>query len=168
MSKKEKPLPIPPNSPIGRKKGFMQNEEEEPLMADQIAKAIAEGKLEEFLQNKMPDNEYAKALTMMMLKMTGMSPSEGLPSEIEEKSEKPSNLSGEMDTSQETTSTAKPLKEFLNALNNGDTKGLMELLEKDTIDQLIKISSDNKVTLDWIVLRALRVYVQEYLKTGRL
>lgn len=143
MSKKEKPLPIPPNSPIGRKKGFMQNEEEEPLMADQIAKAIAEGKLEEFLQNKMPDNEYAKALTMMMLKMTGMSPSEGLPSEIEEKSEKPS--------------TIQPS-------NSPD----LPIIEKDTLDQLNKIASENNVNLDWIVLRALRVYVQEYLKTGRL
>lgn len=143
MSKKEKPLPIPPNSPIGRKKGFMQNEEEEPLMADQIAKAIAEGKLEEFLQNKMPDNEYAKALTMMMLKMTGMSPSEGLPSVLEKEPEKPS--------------TIQPS-------NSPD----LPIIEKDTLDQLNKIASENNVNLDWIVLRALRVYVQEYLKTGRL
>ena len=143
MSKKEKPLPIPPNSPIGRKKGFMQNEEEEPLMVDQIAKAIAEGKLEEFLQNKMPDNEYAKALTMMMLKMTGMSPSEGLPSVLEKEPEKPS--------------TIQPS-------NSPD----LPIIEKDTLDQLNKIASENNVNLDWIVLRALRVYVQEYLKTGRL
>jgi hypothetical protein len=121
----------------------MQNEEEEPLMADQIAKAIAEGKLEEFLQNKMPDNEYAKALTMMMLKMTGMSPSEGLPSVLEKEPEKPS--------------TIQPS-------NSPD----LPIIEKDTLDQLNKIASENNVNLDWIVLRALRVYVQEYLKTGRL
>jgi hypothetical protein len=154
MSKKEKPLPIPPNSPIGRKKGFMQNEEEEPLMADQIAKAMAEGKLEEFLQREIPDNEYAKALTMMMLKMTGMSPSEVLPSVPMKEPEKPS--------------TIQPSEDVINAVKSGNVKELLKLLEKDTIDQLIKISSDNKVTLEWIVLRALRVYVQEYLKTGRL
>lgn len=183
MSKKEKPLPIPLNSPLGRKRGFMQNEEGEPLMADQIAKAMAEGKLEEFLQREIPDNEYARKLTMMMLEMTGMLPSEGLPSAPEKEPEKPS--------------TTQPPEDVTNAVKSGNVKELMGLLErkykkrtpdaeislteektdnppdmtideKETIDQLIKIASENNVTLDWVISRALRVYVQEYLKTGRM
>ncbi len=160
MSKKEKPLPIPPSSPIGRRRGFMQNEEDEPLMADQIAKAMAEGKLEEFLQKKIPDNEYSRALTMMMLKMTGMLPSEGIPSIPEEEPvhrilrKKPS--------------ITYPPEDIINAVKSSNVKELLGLLEKETIEQLIKIASENNVTLDWIVLRALRVYVQEYLKTGRM
>jgi hypothetical protein len=41
-------------------------------------------------------------------------------------------------------------------------------IDKDVIDALIQIASDNSVTLDWIILRAIKLYVQEYQKTGRL
>jgi hypothetical protein len=41
-------------------------------------------------------------------------------------------------------------------------------IDKDIIDALIRIASDNSVTLDWIILRAIRVYVEEYRKTGKL
>jgi hypothetical protein len=36
------------------------------------------------------------------------------------------------------------------------------------IDELIRISADNDVTIDWLMLRAVRLYVEEYRKTGRL
>jgi len=36
------------------------------------------------------------------------------------------------------------------------------------IDELIRISADNDVTVDWLMLRAVRLYVEEYRKTGRL
>ena len=32
----------------------------------------------------------------------------------------------------------------------------------------MQIATDNSVTLDWIMLRAIKVYVQEYRKTGKL
>jgi uncharacterized protein (UPF0264 family) len=36
------------------------------------------------------------------------------------------------------------------------------------IDELIRISKDNDVTVDWLMLRAVKLYVEEYRKTGRL
>jgi len=36
------------------------------------------------------------------------------------------------------------------------------------IDELLKISTANDVTMDWLMLRAVKIYVQEYQKTGRL
>ncbi|MHB8836764.1 MAG: hypothetical protein ACYC9Y_13830 [Candidatus Methylomirabilia bacterium] len=36
------------------------------------------------------------------------------------------------------------------------------------IEELIRISADNDVTVDWLMLRAVKLYVAEYLKTGRL
>ena len=33
---------------------------------------------------------------------------------------------------------------------------------------LIGIAGDNDVTLDWIMLRAIKVYVEEYRRTGKL
>ena len=37
-----------------------------------MAAAAAEGKLEDFLKQEMPDNEYARNLANMMMGMTGM------------------------------------------------------------------------------------------------
>ena len=36
------------------------------------------------------------------------------------------------------------------------------------INELIRISADNDVTVDWLMLRAVKLYVAEYQKTGRL
>lgn len=36
------------------------------------------------------------------------------------------------------------------------------------IDELIRISADNDVTVDWLMLRAVKIYVEEYRKTSRL
>jgi hypothetical protein len=76
MSKKEKPLPTPPGTPFGGKKRYKVDEGKEPLMANEMAQAMAEGRLEEYLQNELPDSEYARKLTEMMMGMTGMMPPE--------------------------------------------------------------------------------------------
>jgi len=44
----------------------------------------------------------------------------------------------------------------------------MPTIDKELIDELIAIAKDNSVTLDWIILRAIRIYVQEYQKSGKL
>jgi hypothetical protein len=36
------------------------------------------------------------------------------------------------------------------------------------IDELVRIGADNDVTLDWLMLRAVKLYVAEYRTTGRL
>jgi hypothetical protein len=71
---KEKPLPKPRKAAFGRKKQFGQEEGQDALLADRLAAAMAEGKLEEFLKQEMPDNEYARSLATMMMGMTGMMP----------------------------------------------------------------------------------------------
>jgi hypothetical protein len=42
------------------------------------------------------------------------------------------------------------------------------MIDKEVIDALVRIAVDNSVTLDWIILRAVKVYVEEYRKTGKL
>jgi hypothetical protein len=44
----------------------------------------------------------------------------------------------------------------------------MPTIDKELIDAMIQIAKDNSVTVDWIILRAIKVYVQEYLKNGKL
>lgn len=196
MSEKEKPLPKPPNTPFGKKRRFEETKEDVPLMADQMAAAMAEGKLNEFLQKELPDNEYAVTLARMMMGMTGMLPPEGLPSEPDKKSEERSEVAEEIGSSQ-SPPAAQPPEDVLKAVHSGDVEGLMGLLErehkkrmpdtesvaeekgadnspgltpveKETIEKIMKIASDNKLSVDWVVLRALQLYAQEYQRTGRL
>jgi len=184
MSNKEKPLPKPPS----RAFGAHAPEQEGPLLSDRMAAAIAEGRLEEFLKEELPDNEQARSLAMMMLGMTGMMPpGSGPPSSPKEKEEKSVPASGEIPG------------DLAQAVQGVDVKGLMGLLrrehqkrtgeveteipeekapsphpadqpviDKEIIDALIKIASDNSVSMDWIILRAIKVYVEEYQKSGKL
>jgi len=41
-------------------------------------------------------------------------------------------------------------------------------IEKDLFDGILKIASDNNLTPDWVLIRALKAYVREYQRTGRL
>lgn len=190
MSEKERPLPKPPTTPFGRKRPFDEREENSPLMADRMAAAMAEGTLDEFMKQELPDNEHARTLAMMMMGMSGMTPPQGIPSvQKNESQEKSVDL------------PLEPPEEVVKAAKEGDVKGLTEILqkehrkrsgdtgaaeednatekiedsspalgrvEKETLDQLMDIASRNNLSMDWIVLRALRLYVEEYQKTGRL
>jgi len=44
----------------------------------------------------------------------------------------------------------------------------MPAIDKDLVDAMIQIAKDNSVTMDWMILRAIKVYVEEYRKTGKL
>ena len=197
MSEKEKPLPRPPTSAFGRKRRFEENEGDVPLMADRIAAAMAEGKLEEFMKEEMPDNDYARTLATMMMGMTGMMPG-AFPSPSGKEAEEHSEKTEEVKLPEETPSPVQPPEDVINAVHAGDVKGVMEILarehkkmnpesesipteekktddtpglndiEKETLNQLIKIASENNVSMDWTVLRALSLYIREYQKTGRL
>lgn len=196
MPKKERPLPKPPKSPFGKGR-FEESREDAPLMADRMAAAMAEGRLEEFMKEAMPDNEYARSLAAMMMGMTGMMPATFSPP-VREEAEghggetEAENLPGEQ------SPATQPPEDVIRAIHAGDVNGVMELLarernkrmpeaesgppeeesgeasaglrnsEKETLDQLMRIASENSVSVDWIVLRALRLYVSEYQKTGRL
>jgi hypothetical protein len=198
MSKKEKPLPKPPNAAFGRKKQFEQPEEQGALLADRMAAAMAEGKLDEFLKQEMPDNDYARNLATMMMGMTGMMPPGGAPAFPHATENKEQPLSSEKAASGQTPSAEEVPEEVRKAIQGGDVRGLMDLLrrehqkrmpgietkskeetavappvdqptiDKELIDALIRIAKDNSVAMDWIILRAIKVYVEEYQKTGKL
>jgi len=200
MTKKENPLPKPPNSAFGRKNRFEQPDEQAALLTDRMASAMAEGKLDEFIKQEMPDNEYARNLTSMMMGMTGMLPMEGAPIAPSPAEQHPQS-SASVPTEQVLPAAEAPaevLEEVRKAIEGGDVKSLMELLgqehrkrtpgsepgtteeaiaapssaqpaiDKDQVDALLQIAQDNSVSVDWLILRAIKVYVQEYQKTGRL
>jgi hypothetical protein len=202
MSSKEKPLPEPPHTPFGRKRKFEGEEKEPPLMADRMAMAMSEGKLDEFLQKEIPDNEHARKLAEMMMGMTGMMPAKGFPGKPtrakDESPEKPDPVQSE-----ERSSDDQPPEDVVRAVKSGDVSALVEMLqrehekrspgagtetaregkkgkkddsssassaslEKAVIKQMMKIASENNISLDWIFFRALKRYVEEYNKTGNL
>lgn len=206
MSEKEKPLPQPPSTPFGFRKRFEQQGDCSRLIADQLAMAMAEGKLDEYIKQEMPDNEHARKLTQMMMGMSGMAgmPLPGLEQASEENTgNKPSeNRSGA--ATSELKSPLQVPEDLVKAALDGDIKGLMQMLrrehektspgtiatathldtqhtqgldaghgvnpsiEKEIVDALSVIAGDNGLTMDWLILRALKLYVQEYKKTGRL
>ena len=196
MSKKEKPLPMPPKTPFGMRH-FADKEENAPLMTDRMAAAMAEGKLDEFIKEEMPDNKYARALAEMMMGMTGMTPWNSFPLAVAGKTED-TERSEDHKRSDKTISGIQVPEDVIRAAGTGDVRRMMEALErehkkrmtgtgpvskaeerpevpselsgaeKETLDQLIKIASENSVSIDWIVSRALAIYVKEYQRTGRL
>jgi len=197
MTDKEKPLPKPPTTAFGRRKRSEQ-EDQTTLMADRMAAAMSEGKLEEFLQQEMPDNEYARNLATMMMGMTGMMPAGGTAVSSNTPENREQQLSSENEISGQTSSAEEIPEDVKKAIQGGDVRELMDLLrrehqkrrpgvetkpvdevsasqpidqptiDKELIDALIRIATDNSVTLDWIMLRAIKLYVQEYQKTGKL
>jgi hypothetical protein len=200
MKKKDRPLPKPPNSAFGRKSRFEQPDEQQTMMADRMAGAMAEGKLDEFIKQEMPDNEYARSLANMMMGMTGMLPTgetSNAPPPVEQQPQKSGNApAGQVLPTAEVPTEV--LEDVRKAIESGDVKGLMKLLQhehskrtpgsnpgtteqviatpppgqpaidKDQVDALLQIAKDNSVSVDWLILRAIKVYVQEYQKTGKL
>ncbi len=191
MSNKEKPLPTPTNRAFGRGKKFGEEEEKTELTADRMAMAAAEGKLDEFLKKEMPDNEYARNLASMMMGMTGIMPtaSETAPQSRENKeAEHPGattvpedvrkaieggDVQGLMEKLRREHQKRNPESGSPEVVGAESVSGpAMEqnapAIDKELIDALIGIAQDNSVSLDWIILRAIKVYVQEYRKNGKL
>jgi hypothetical protein len=196
MSKKERPLPKPPKTPFGRKRDFEDDEKQDTLMADRMAMAMAQGKLDDFFERELPDNDHAKKLAEMMMGMTGMMPAGS--SAEKPASPKQASAPKKEAPSRDLPPAAEPPEGVVDAVKSADVKGLMDLLkkehikrqggkaepvqkkkdaaparnqasiEKEVIEQLLKISADNSLSLDWIVFRALKRYVEEYRKTGNL
>lgn len=203
MSEKEKPLPKPPKTPFGKRRAGEDEEPRQPLMADRMAMAMAEGKLDEFMKENLPDNEQARQLAMMMMSMTGMGSMMlpmGFPAPGQESAAE-ARVDDQPGQGQETGQETPVPEDVMKAVHAGDMHQLMELLrrehqkrtgseipppppaspagdtgfntapagiEKEVLDQLLEIASANSVSLDWLILRAMKVYIEEYRKTGRL
>jgi predicted amidohydrolase YtcJ len=200
MSQNEKPLPKPPSTPFTRKRAGHHNDEQEPLTADRMAQAMAEGKLDEFLQKEMPNNEAARKMAAMMMGMTGMMPMGGPPMAPTSPAQEQQSPSPDMNASEQISPPGEVPEDVRKAIESGDVKGLKDLLrreylkrtpgatfdtseeavapppqasgmptiDKELIDAMIQIAKDNSVTMDWMILRAIKVYVEEYRKTGKL
>jgi hypothetical protein len=41
-------------------------------------------------------------------------------------------------------------------------------IDQALIDELIRVAADNQVSVDWLLLRAVKLYVEEHRRTGRL
>jgi hypothetical protein len=189
MSDKEKSLPRPPSSPFGRRRQPEENAGG-PLTADRIALAAAEGRLEEFIRTEIPEGEYAKKLVSMLMGLTGMTHGEALAASREKEphpdgaadtpvTQPPEDvfkavrsgdvqaLMGLLESERRKRSADERTGEkFADA--TGETAVEKCSIEKETVDRLLKIAEDNDLSLDWVVLRALRVYIEEYRKDGRL
>ncbi len=197
---KNKPLPTPPTVPFGRKRPFEESRGHEPLIADRMAAAIAEGKLDEFLKQEMPDNQYARNLATMMLGMTGMMPGTGVLQGAPPAPEPQQPPSPESEIPAQVSTAGDIPEDIQSAVQGGDVQGVMDMLrrehlkrssraneelpktatpdsskprdmpifDKETIDALISIAKENDVTLDWVILRAIKVFVREYANSGRL
>jgi len=188
MADQERPLPKPPKTPFGRRKAGT-DEQKLDLLADRMAEAAVQGKLNEFLGAELPDSEHARALAKMMMGMTGMLPQEGGP------------IPGPSAAPPAGTAPEQDIRvpdEVRKAIQEGDIQGLMGLLrqehqkrtgseapapdafaqpaiapelapeERETMEKLLEIAQTNKVSLDWVVLRALKLYIEEYKRTGKL
>ena len=201
MSEKENPLPKPPKTPFGRRRaGEDEEEPRQPLMADRMAMAMAEGRLDEFMKENLPDNEQARQLAMMMMSMSGMAgmmPPTGFPAP-DQKSPVEAPADNQHEQGQEAGQETPVPEDVMKAVHAGDMHQLMELLrrehqkragseipppppaaelgintaptgiEKEVLDKMLEIAAANNVTLDWLILRAMKVYAEEYRKTGKL
>jgi|OpeIllAssembly_1097287.scaffolds.fasta_scaffold14232_1 hypothetical protein len=202
MSEKENPLPKPPKTPFGKRRAGEDEEgPRQPLMADRMAMAMAEGRLDAFMKENLPDNEQARQLAMMMMSMTGMAgmmPQMGF-SALDQKSHVDASSDPKPEQGQEVGQETQVPEDVMNAVHAGDMHQLMELLrrehqkrtgseipppppntaemgvntaptgiEKEVLDQMLEIAVANSVTLDWLILRAMKVYIEEYRKTGKL
>ncbi len=198
MTEKKKPLPRPPRKGFGPKRG---PDIQEPLSADKMAAAMAQGKLDEYMSQEFQGNEQAQKLAKMMMGMSGMSgmmptgnpagvaPEAGRdpagPPEVPEEIRQAS-LSGDMGqlmtllkrehekrsgTSEE---EEKPAAEDASSQNTGAKEEeepapeAPALLDRESIDLLIRIAAENNVTLDWVMARAIKLYARDYKLTGRV
>jgi len=109
-------------------------------MADRMARALSEGNLEEFLEKELPGNEKARKLARLMSGWQGES--------------KP-----------ETAKCAGGGADHKTGMQPGEAC-LSD--EKEVLDQLGEIASANKLSIDWVVRRALKCYISEYRRTGKL
>lgn len=189
MPKKKKQLPEPPGGPFSRRRPFSGTDS--PETSDRLTAALAEGRLEEFMEKEFGDVPHAKDLAMMMLGATGMMPA-GATSKVEKK--KTSGKKPAARTSKRSSEKSpEASEEVLKAAGEGDVKKLGNLLsqelrkrsgggeatqkeestretyiDKADIDTLLQVAAENNVPVDWVLARAIKLYARDYRTTGRI
>jgi hypothetical protein len=190
MVEQDKPLPKPPKQAFGFQKPS-QEQGGQDLLADRMAATAAANRLDEFLKENMPDSEHAQALAKMMMGMTGMMPMGDMNAPMPPAQTSPENTASPEAVPEDVFKAVqggdvKGLMDLLKKEHQKRSPGMpagepapaetpaagapagQPMIDKELIDALIRIAADNSVTLDWIILRAVKVYVEEYRKTGKL
>lgn len=196
MPRKKKHLPIPPKTPFGRNRLYDEAQKDVPLTADRMVEAMAKGRIEDFFWSELPQGEHVRKLASMMMGMTGMMPPEGFMEKPEKKEgTSPPQMPTEEVTNAVHAGDVKALIELLkrelkkrmpetdighnkkkekHKKHSGENRNKAEEVpavsapEKEVLDSLMKIASENNASIDWLMLRALKLYIEEYEKTGRL
>lgn len=191
MADKKEPLPQPPRSGFGARDRLESGTQSAPLSADKMAAAMAAGKFEEYLSAQFKDNEQAKALARMMMEMSGMgglgrmavaSDSEENVPEVSQEivgAAASGDLKGLVDllASEQRRRSGEPEPVTGSETPaDGDQTEPAEMergaddafLDQTTLDQLIRIASENNVSVDWVMARAVKLYVRDYKLTGRI
>jgi len=195
MSHKDRPLPKPPKTPFGAARASSEQEPDS-MLSDRMAEAAIQGKLDEFLRSELPDSEQARSLAKMMMGMSGMMPegagappsaAPGVPSAGNQPAGtgqfpeeiggmvQSGDVKGLMDVLRREHQKRSPGSALASAVDTGAAQEVaaphpsgMPAIDKELVDAMIKIAKDNSVSADWIILRAIKVYVEEYQRTGKL
>ena len=198
MPKKERALPQPPRKKTGP--GFSQEEETGGLVFDKLQEAMAEGRMEEFMKENMPEGQHARKLVEIMMGMSGGGPFTG---KMEGAEGNAPNKTG-ANSSEAGKPPMKVPKDVLQAAMEGNVGTLADLLkrehgepgpqrgkkkteggtihkegplpeeknvsllEKEIMDSLLEIAVDNNLDMDWLIYRALKLYIKKYRETGQL
>lgn len=188
MPGKKRALPEPP----GRKGGGRTVPGGEGLIFDELQMAMAGGekKLEEFMKENLPEGKYARKLTELMMGMSGMAPLENpsrapgreMPEEMLHAArsgdvrELSKLLASERETksapAKEVKKSGKGKKPAAATPKGGEAlqteAGGQSLMEKELVDSLYEISVDMGLPMDWLIQRALKLYIRKYRETGQL
>ncbi len=198
MTDKKKPLPRPPRKGFGPKRGPADEEmlSADKMAAAMTQGKLDEYLSQEFQGNEQAQN-LAKMM-MGMSGMSGMMPVGGPAGEMPQAGEKPSasldvpediqkaTLAGDMgqlmtllkqehvkrsgkaekgeESAAEDLSSQGPAAKEEEAPSPEPTA----LLDRESVDLLIRIASENNVTLDWVIARAIKLYARDYKLTGRV
>lgn len=142
----DKPLPNP------HKRPWERQEPEQGLMADRMARAMAEGRLEEFFEDEFKDNENAQRLAEFMMQMTGMAPPQAAGGRPPEEAAPDGGQSAAPPEDEEPGEAGER--------RGGGKPGIPE--------EISRIAAENGVEVEWLISRALSLYIRDYRTTGRL
>ncbi|UCE79511.1 MAG: hypothetical protein JSV13_02450 [Nitrospiraceae bacterium] len=196
MTKKDRPLPKPPKTPFGTKKFFEEHKSDNALMFDRMARALVDGTMNEFIQQELPDSLYGRKLTELMMGLMGMMPIHGL--NDDSKDQKGMSVTDRTAGGETEPHSHEPPEDVQRAVQSGDVKLLMELLHREhkkrmpdttselsldkddhrsqehladnrnLLDHMIAIAAEHGVSQEWLLMRAMRLYIDAYNRTGRL
>jgi hypothetical protein len=194
----DKPLPKPSSTPFTRKKAGEHREDQEltaDRMAEAIAQGTLDEFLTKEMPDNEVARKLATMMMGMtgMMPMGGV-PAAPSPAPVQQPLSSEMNAAEQVSPSGDVpddvkkaieSGDVKGLKDLLQREYLKRTPGAnldigeeaaapppqasgMPAIDKDLVDAMIQIAKDNSVTMDWMILRAIKVYVEEYRKTGRL